>query len=297
MVSVVTPSFRQLEWLCLCVASVADQHGVEVEHIVQDGGTEGISLEKLNPAPGDSDHRLQLHVEKDGGMYDAINRGLQRATGEICAYLNCDEQYLPEALAKVERFFRAHPQIDVLFGDIILIDENGHPLSYRRSILPSANHIRFSHLNTASCAMFFRRQLIERGFLFDTQWKTIGDAAWVKSLLEHHVPMAVLNEPLAVFTFTGENLGDTAVSRAEVARLGKDARFRRVQRVGAVLTHRTQKLFAGAYRQRSVAFSIYTRESPRQRVARSHARLGYRWPKTTGPVHTPESSAARNSPT
>src|SRR4051812_32476315 len=104
--SIVTPSFRQLDWLQLCVASVGDQTGVEVEHIVQDAGTEGI---------GDFvqiGSHLRLFVEADAGMYDAINRGLRRATGQICAYLNSDEQYLPDALRKVAHVFAANPELD-----------------------------------------------------------------------------------------------------------------------------------------------------------------------------------------
>ena len=53
-------------------------------------------------------------------MYDAINRGFAKASGDILAWLNCDEQYLPGALAKVADHFARHPRTDILFGDIIL---------------------------------------------------------------------------------------------------------------------------------------------------------------------------------
>jgi len=89
-ISIVTPSFRNSDWLKLCVASVADQAGVEVEHIVQDAQSDDGTQEWLA-----RDRRVQAYIEKDLGMYDAINRGWRRATGEILAYLNCDEQYQP----------------------------------------------------------------------------------------------------------------------------------------------------------------------------------------------------------
>src|SRR6185503_18334195 len=92
-VSVITPSYGNSEWLKLCIASVADQAGVEVEHIVQDAGSDDGTLAWLT-----NDPRVKAYVEKDEGMYDAINRGLRKATGDILAYLNCDEQYLPGAL-------------------------------------------------------------------------------------------------------------------------------------------------------------------------------------------------------
>src|SRR5437588_12782934 len=93
--SIITPSYRSSRWLKLCVASVADQ-GVELEHIVQDAGSDDGTLDWLP-----QDKRVKAFVENDQGMYDAVNRGLCRSTGDLLAYLNCDEQYLPGALAAV----------------------------------------------------------------------------------------------------------------------------------------------------------------------------------------------------
>jgi glycosyltransferase involved in cell wall biosynthesis len=94
--TIVTPSFGQLEKLAGCIASIADQEGVQVEHFVQDGGTQGFqefaeTMAKRWPdRPG---YRRIMVSQPDKGMYDAINRGLEKAKGNLCAYLNCDEQY------------------------------------------------------------------------------------------------------------------------------------------------------------------------------------------------------------
>ena len=274
-VSIVTPSLRQLPWLKLCVASVADQVGVEIEHIVQDAGT-GTDLSVwagLQP-------NLRLFVEPDVGMYDAINRGLRRATGEICAYLNCDEQYLPGALGKVAKFFAAHPEVDVLFGDVVLVDKEGTPLSYRRTVLPTLRHVRHAHLNTPTCSTFFRRKVLDRGFYFDTQWKAIGDAIWVERLLNDKIIMATIREPLAVFTFTGKNLGETAVSRSEALKWKDDTRGNRLNRVTAVLWHRLRKALAGAYRRRYLEIDIFTLQFPERRQRRTGKQVGFRWPSS-----------------
>ena len=98
--SVITPSFRNSEWLKLCIASVADQSGAEFEHIVQDSCSDDGTQDWLT-----KDSRVRAFIEKDGGMYDAVNRGYRRATGDILCYLNCDEQYLPGALATVRKVF------------------------------------------------------------------------------------------------------------------------------------------------------------------------------------------------
>src|SRR5437016_13801244 len=92
-ISIVTPSYRSSAWLKLCIASVADQ-AIQIEHLVQDNRSDDGTLDWLTRDP-----RVKAFVEKDQGMYDAINRGLRRASGEILGWLNCDEQYLPGALA------------------------------------------------------------------------------------------------------------------------------------------------------------------------------------------------------
>src|SRR5581483_1470124 len=210
--------------------------------------------------------------------YDAINRGLRRSRGEICSYLNCDEQLLPGALRRVNALFNAHPNVDLVFGDAILIDDRGNPLSYRRSVLPTFNHVRYVHLNTPTCATFFRRRLLDRDFYFDSSWKVIGDQVWMEQLLLAGIPMATLNEPLAVFTFTGQNLGASKASEEEALRRRGPMSFtKQIIRQSASSSHRLRKLLAGAYRKRNVEIEIYTRNSPSRREKRS-GRVGFSWP-------------------
>jgi glycosyltransferase involved in cell wall biosynthesis len=271
-ISIITPSFNASRWLKLCIASVADQRGVEVEHIVQDAGSQDGTQEWL---PNDS--RVRAFIEKDEGMYDAINRGLRRANGDILAYLNCDEQYLPGALLKVQEYFAQHPEIDVLFGDAILVGENGAPLSYRRMVLPISAHVRIVHLNTLTCATFFRRSVIERGHYFDLRWKVIGDAAWMDDLLRERIPMAVLPEPLSAFTFTGANLG---ASQRGVVEMNAFRGAAWNAALGPVLSlhHRWRKWLAGAYRPHAVDYGLYTLGSPDRREVFTDASLGFGWP-------------------
>jgi glycosyltransferase involved in cell wall biosynthesis len=70
--------------------------------------------------PATRNYRVAVYCERDAGMYDALNRGLRRATGEICAWLNADEQYLPMALARVAEEFETNLSMDVLLGDAVL---------------------------------------------------------------------------------------------------------------------------------------------------------------------------------
>ncbi|RYD84260.1 MAG: glycosyltransferase [Verrucomicrobiaceae bacterium] len=268
--SIITPSFHQLPYLKLCIRSVDDQR-ILLEHLIQDAGT-GPELDRWVTKHSSA----ELFVEKDEGMYDAINRGFSRAQGEICAWLNCDEQYLPGTLARVEQFFAQHPEVDVLFGDAVLLDGAGSILSYRRAILPRRSHVRYVHLNTLSCATFFRRRLFEQGHRFDPQWKAIGDAVWMYGLLSANKVMAVIPEPLATFAFTGENLSASLKAQKE-ARCWRGNHWRNATVPFLSLSHRFHKWLAGAYRRRNLAISIYTLESPNQRKEVNASDVGYAW--------------------
>lgn len=276
-ISIITPSYKQLRWLRLCAASVADQAGVDAEHIIQDAGS-GPELGAWAAGWMAAHARARVFEEKDNGMYDAINRGFRRAGGEVLAWLNCDEQYLPGALAKVCAFFREHPGTDVVFGDALLAGENGELLSYRRTVLPGLLHLRLSHLNTLSCATFVRRSVIERGFLLDDQWKTIADGVWVGEMLKARLPMAVIPEPLAAFTVLEGNLGQTELARDERLRYRKATAGPLAWLEKPVVAwHRVRKLSAGAYKKRDVSTELYTQDSPGKRKRVEAKGLSFHW--------------------
>jgi glycosyltransferase involved in cell wall biosynthesis len=285
--SIITPSFNQPEWLQLGAASIADQVPIPhaplvIEHLVQEGGSADLlDLETRfarNPPFG---YQLKIYREADSGMYDAINRGAEKATGEILSYLNCDEQYLPGTLAQVGAYFEAHPEVDLLFGDALLVNASGAPLAYRRVVRPSQLHTRLCHLGVWSCAMFFRRQLWEQGLRFPTQYRAIGDAVFVEKALASGANAAVLPQPLGVFALRDDNLGASAKATEEARRWrGSWGWSGRWLRPLLRLQHWIEKAQAGAYRAQTIDYSIYTLHSPRQRVAFHAESLGWKWPGT-----------------
>ena len=273
--SIITPSFRQLHWLKLCAASIADQKEVALEHLVQDAGS-GPELEAW--AAGQK--ALTLHVEKDRGMYDAVNRGLRRATGDVVAYLNCDEQYLPGALAAVERFFAAHPTVDIVFGDVVVVDGKGGYLCSRRVVLPKLNHTHVCTLGVFTAATFFRRSLLEKHALyFNDAWRATGDAVWVLELLRKKIKMGLLKRFISTFTDTGENLILSPDALAEQVRLRESAPAW-VQKLAPLwaLDFRIRRLGAGIYWPRPLDYAIYTDESRERRRTFEVRKPTFIWP-------------------
>ena len=253
-ISVVTPSYKQIDFLKCCAASVADQAGdFEVEHLIHDGGS-GREFEQWAA----EQQGAVCISEKDDGMYDAINRGFRKANGDIIAWLNCDEQYLPGALDKVSRFFDSHPDIDIVFGDVVLVDELMTPLAYRRAIKPSIAHTRYSHLSTFSAATFIRRRVLDEGHFLQTRWKTIADAVWIEELLSAGYRSATIQEPLAIFCMVGSNLGQSPLLFEERKQweLELKATNKWIQR-WHIMQHRVEKFLFGAYNLRKTMISAF----------------------------------------
>ena len=260
-ISVITPSFRSSAWLKLCIASVADQK-VEVEHIVQDAGSDDGTLDWLL-----KDGRVKAFVEKDRGMYDAINRGLRRATGEVVAYLNCDEQYLPGTLARVADFFEKHPAIDMVFGDVIMVNAEGQYLRHRKMQTPLLYHTWTCHLSTLSCGMFFRRRIVsDEHSLFNPALRDVGDGEWMVRMLRRGIKMAALDEFTSVFTMTGANMSVGPNARRENRELFATAPYwARKLRPLLILHHRARRLLGGMYSQKPFDYDIFTLKSPERR--------------------------------
>jgi glycosyltransferase involved in cell wall biosynthesis len=260
--SIVTPSFRNSQWLKCCVASVADQQGIEFEHIIQDACSDDGTQDWLL-----TDGRVSAFIEKDFGMYDAINRGYRRSRGEILAHLNCDEQYLPGTLQAVYNFFERNPEVEVVFAGTIVVDQNGKYVCHRHSLVPKASHIWFRFPALTSSIFIRRRVVHDRGIFFDTRWRDLGDFHWVLALLEHRVPMAVFNHFTSVFADTGENMNLKANAVREKAETSAMApAWTRLLRPALIAHHRLRRIAAGHFFLKPMQYSIYTRDSLDHRV-------------------------------
>jgi glycosyltransferase involved in cell wall biosynthesis len=311
--SIVTPTFNQLDWLSLCIASVRDQAlpssldtGLStpaIEHIIQDAGTPGI--EELARELGAEFYRdgqlifyakecgvgvppailqsttdkaanysLKFFSEKDVGMYDAINRGLVRSSGEICAWLNSDEQYLPESLSKAADLFRQRPELDVLLGDAILLNSALEPVCYRRIMVPSLWHTRLDHLHSLSCAMFFKKSSLPSPPL-DPRWKVISDAILMEHFLLNKKHIHACSIPFSAYAFTGQNLS-AQKDYNELEHWRRETRWPpKILKPFVILHNRFRRLFSGSYQ----LFRINTKIHTSSGVKPIMARLSGLWPK------------------
>jgi hypothetical protein len=120
-ISIVTPSYCQGNFLERTLYSVLNQNYPALEYVVQDGGSTDESETVLRRYEASL---ARWASEPDDGQADAINRGFAHTSGEIMGYLNSDDLLLPGSLAYVGRYFASHPEVDVIYGHRLIIDEH-----------------------------------------------------------------------------------------------------------------------------------------------------------------------------
>ncbi len=125
-VTIITPSYNQAAFLEKTISSVLLQDYPNLEYMIFDGGSKDSSVEIIQRYAG---HLAYWVSEKDRGQADAINKGFARATGDIVAWVNSDDYYLPGAIHAAVAELQSHPEVGMVFGDVVSIDEAGTPFN------------------------------------------------------------------------------------------------------------------------------------------------------------------------
>jgi len=172
-ISIVTPSYQQGAFIERTMDSVLAQGYPNLEYFIQDGG----STDETQDILVFYDKQLSgWQSRTDGGQSEAINLGFLNTSGEIMAWLNSDDILLPGALVTVANFFTKHPEVDVVYGNRLLIDENDMEIG--RWIMPSHDGEVLSWVDyVPQETLFWRRRVwdrvggqIDESFKFAMDW-------------------------------------------------------------------------------------------------------------------------------
>ncbi len=218
-ISIVTPSFNQAAYLEETIRSVLLQGYPNLQYILMDGGSNDGSVEIIKKYSPWLDH---WQTEKDKGQADAIYRGFERSDGQIIAWLNSDDLYLPGALWNVGRFFMRHPRAELTVGGCLCIDPAGQLLFKNGSpdyILPSRQtfgKFYYGGQNCAQPAMFWKRDAFFDVGGFDRSLFFCFDADLFLRLVKRRAAPSI-NKPLACF-----RIHDTSKSTAHHNIAGKE---------------------------------------------------------------------------
>lgn len=165
-ISVITPNYNGERFLEETLRSIQAQRGpgVELEHIVIDGGSKDRSLEIIRRY---QDGMAHVVSERDGGPASAINKGFKLASGDLVAWLNADDCYRPGALSRVAACMQAHPRKALCFGHCPIVDEQGNEIRrgitrFKEMLFPFSCRFTIQSINFISQpAMFFRRAALD----------------------------------------------------------------------------------------------------------------------------------------
>ena len=161
LVSIITPSFNQARYLEATINSVLGQDYPRIEYIIVDGGSTDGSVDVIQKYAG----RLAWWVsEQDKGQTDAINKGFNRATGDILAWLNSDDTYNPGAIGQAVKYLIENPEVGLVYADCNFIDEDSQVIGKFNAAQTDLRRLREGYVHIPQQTMFFRAKY----------WKELG---------------------------------------------------------------------------------------------------------------------------
>jgi glycosyltransferase involved in cell wall biosynthesis len=213
-VSIVTPSFNQASYLEQTIQSVLNQDLADIESLVIDGGSTDGSVDIIKKYAS----RLAYWIsEKDSGQADAINKGMARAKGDIVAWLNSDDYYLPGTIAAAVKAFDENPDAALVYADMLAVDEHGqtfNTLRYRQITLEDL--LSFQIIGQPT--VFMRRAAFEQAGGLDTSFHF---------LLDHHLWIRIAAQGRTIVhvpqTWAAARYHAEAKNRAHAAAFGREA--------------------------------------------------------------------------
>lgn len=230
-VSVITPSLNGGKYIGNCIESVRNQTK-NVEHIIIDGDSSDDTLKIVRSYPD-----IKFISEPDKGMYDAINKGLKLANGDIVGYLNADDRYYSDTISRVLYIFKKKPEVDFVYGSCTYINHNEKelctfkPLPYSNKLFRNMNRICWAQ---PSC--FWRKNIHDKIGNFDSSLKYCGDYAFFLSLILNNFKGLRINAPLSLFMIHKDSL--SVKSKKEMFReykeIGLKCSFKRNSLLGFV---------------------------------------------------------------
>jgi glycosyltransferase involved in cell wall biosynthesis len=219
MISIITPCLNRVDFISQAVESVLAQNrgnagGVDFEHIIIDGGSTDGTLERLAGYP-----HLRLVSEPDQGIYDALNKGVKLAQGELIGFLNTDDLYAPGIFRSVFQAFENDSTAEAVVGgaSIFILDPAGlmQTLSEFPCVLPQTLFWRATQGVPVFNAWFFRKRMIEALGGFDLQYKLVSDRDFLVRMAFQNQPYCCLDRVVYQYrmhpgshTLSGEDSGE-----------------------------------------------------------------------------------------
>ena len=242
LVSIITPSYNQVKYLEDTIQSVIRQDYPNLEYIIVDGGSTDGSQDVIKRY---QDKLAWWVSEPDQGQADAINKGFRKATGEIIAWLNSDDLYLPGAITSAVELFQDNPTSGVIYGDAVSADADGRLLNELRfESWGTRDFLQFNIICQPS--VFMKRSIVEKiGFLDSSFHFFLDHQLWIR--LSRETEFLHNPEIWAVSRYhqDAKNVTMASESGAEVIRIMDWAE--KEPDLAAIIGENYHQVWAGAY--------------------------------------------------
>lgn len=213
LISIITPSFNRADMITDAVESVRAQNDPACEHIIVDGGSTDGTLEVLKKYP-----HLRVISEPDEGMYDALNKGIHLARGEIVGWLNTDDRLAPGCLAAVRAAFDQSPDSLAVVGGLLY--EQAGSLTRSRPAPDLAQYLALAGRFAVNFpnGWFLRRAVYDRVGRFDSSYRYTADNELMLRIVRAGILPARLDAPVYIFKVHADSVTLNPVDSREAAR-------------------------------------------------------------------------------
>ena len=196
-ISVITACLNAERTLEQTITSVLDQNYPNLEYIVIDGGSSDGTPEIIKKY---ADKLSRVVSEPDDGIYDAFNKGISMASGDIIGILNADDFHAPWALDTVNRAYGDNPNCDVFFGKVAAIDEEKN--CWKVYSLGAASDL-IDRMSIPHPATFLPKRTYDNWGLFDTRFKITGDWDYMLGMYLDGAAFKTIDTALTAFRLSG----------------------------------------------------------------------------------------------
>jgi len=186
IVSVVTPTYNQAAFLRYTIESVLSQDYPAIEYQIIDDGSTDETPQILEEYSG----RALIERHENRGQTPTINKGWERARGDILSWLNSDDTFLPGAVSTAVKYFAENPDVDIVFGDSLFTAEDGTPIesSPKRLDFDYESFVRQCENPIAQPSAFIRRRVIDDIGLLDPIFYYFMDwDFWLRAGINHRI--------------------------------------------------------------------------------------------------------------
>lgn len=249
-ISIVTPCYNSIAYIRGCVESVRYAlEGMDYEHIIVDGKSTDGTVEYLQEQKD-----IRFVSEKDKNMYDALNKGIGLATGDVIGHLNTDEQYnrkgLRLALQRLEQ-----SGADAVFGPTVMLDKDLKFLQlFKQIVVPRVVDTHWC-MPVQSASLLYRKKIWERE-PYNDDYRLVADHLWFRRQMEAGMQIVGVREPVGLFVWHAENLSST-IGKDDPQRVLGDQNLKSVRLKSAKLFYRLKKVLQGGYCRSPVSYEIF----------------------------------------